>query len=105
MPESISVLDAPVVVIVVHQQGCGACEEYLPRFQNIAAKYARCIPHLVVDANDYPEAADALKIASTPTTLVLRHGRMTSRNLTGAAEDADIEKLFVAASRGMECTL
>jgi thiol-disulfide isomerase/thioredoxin len=105
MAEGISVLEAPVVVLVVHQEGCPACEEYLPRFQRIAERYARCIPHLVVDANVYPDAADALKVESTPTTLVLRHGRMTSRNLTGAAEDADIEKLFVAASRGMECVL
>lgn len=105
MGESISVLDAPVVVLVVHQEGCGACEEYLPRFQRIADRYSRCIPHLVVDANVYPEAADALKVDSTPTTLVLRHGRMTSRNLAGAAADEDIEKLFIAASRGTECAL
>lgn len=89
----------PVIVMVVSQEGCGACEEYLPRFAAIAAPYAQqglAIIHLDA-ADDRPEAQawmDQVKVESTPTTYVLRHrGRGGGVwKLEGGVDDATIKQ-------------
>ena len=72
-------------------QGCPACESYLPVFRKVAERYA--IPAFAVDSNAFPEAADKYKIKVTPTTLLLKWGRVTKR-FEGEGTTADVEKLF-----------
>jgi len=95
---------ARVVVIVFHQPGCGACDEYLPRFKRIAARYASCIPVVILDCTDerFVALADRFKIRNTPTTLAVRKPSGAIR-IDGSAPDAEIEQLFVAATRALSC--
>ena len=95
-----------VVIVVIGMKGCGACEEYIPRFQRIATRYAHCLPVRVLDAST-PEGAQVaarFRVEATPTTLILRkpHGQV---HYEGARDDAEIEGVFALAARGLSCEL
>lgn len=90
----------PVIIVVWGQEGCPACDEFIPRFRRVAKKWARCVPAVVVDAGAYTDAADSFRVQSTPTTMILRHGRKSLFLLDGATDDASIERLFAYASDG-----
>jgi thiol-disulfide isomerase/thioredoxin len=97
--------DARAVVIVVSQDGCGACEDYLPRFTKLAAPYAATLPMIHLDAADMrPEAQawmDQVKVESTPSTYVLRHNSIGGGvwRLEGSQDDATIEQTLKFASK------
>ena len=83
-----------VIVVVWAMPGCGACDDYLPRFlERVEALKARqvpfhvwvpgepiakgSIPVLLCDAASTDEAlqdlADKMKVTATPTTCVMTH--------------------------------
>jgi thiol-disulfide isomerase/thioredoxin len=100
---SVNIMQIPVAVIVWTQEGCPACEDYIPRFLQIAKRYERCLPILIVDVNRFPEAADAFGVMNTPTTFVSRYGQRSFRFLDGDVPEYAIESLFQAALRGLDC--
>ena len=84
--------------------GCGACAEYVPRFNRIAARYAHCIPVKILDAGtpEGAQVADRFHVNATPTTLILR--KPTGQvYYEGALDDAQIEHVFALAIRGLAC--
>lgn len=86
-----------VLVIVVSQEGCGHCEEYMPRFVRIAAAYPD-VAMMAMDANDDRDEAqrwmEQFKVESTPTTYVLRHHALGGGawRVEGAVDDATIAR-------------
>lgn len=97
-------IQANVVVVCVVMQGCGACHEFLPRFRRVAAKYARCVPSMIVNASDPKQAplADRFNVRVTPTTLILRRPVGQIR-LEGAVSNAELERAFMLAARALRC--
>jgi len=102
--------------MVFAMPGCGACDEYLPRFERLVKAYraqgvpfvlwrpGQAFPHgsipvLIYDAaaqNDEMQAfADRLGISATPTTVMM--GRSTTAKIEGAIENDHIERLLHAA--------
>jgi len=93
----------PVVVVVFVMSGCPACEEYLPRFQRIAAPYMQAgVPVLVYDAASEDQRiqslADRWGVEATPTTIVARHGPGMLKE-EGAIDDHGIKTLMDVAYR------
>lgn len=90
-------LNAPVLVIVVSQDGCGHCEEYLPRFERVAAQYPE-LAMMHLDANDSrPEMVswmEQFRLESTPTTYVMRHASRGGGawRVEGAVDDQTIAR-------------
>jgi len=98
-------IDYPLLIVVWGQEGCPACEEFTPRFRRIAAKYARCVPAVVVDAERFDSAANHYRIRATPTTMISRFGRRSLYSIEGTAPDDQVEALFQFAMHGMDCKL
>jgi len=95
---------ARVVVVVFKMAGCGACAEYVPRFQRIARAYAQCLPIWIIDANDprYAQLADRLRVSAVPATFALKRGSGVLR-LDGSSSDAEIVWLLDVAAREALC--
>lgn len=93
-----------VVVVCVVMEGCSACHEFLPRFRKIAAKYAHCIPAMVINASNSQQApiADRFRVRVTPTTLILRRPVGQIR-LEGAVSNAELGRAFMLAARALRC--
>ena len=91
---------SPVVIVLFTLDGCGACAEYKPRFQKLAAAANLPIPVIYADADDpkFSGLADRLKVEAVPVTFVLRRPRGLIR-LTGASTDAQITWLLNAAAQ------
>lgn len=92
--------NARVVVVVFTIDGCGACQEYKPRFQRIAKDYQRAVPIFMMDAND-PRSADLatrLNVTNVPVTFVLRKptGMIKAE---GSIPDSQIAWLLGVAAR------
>lgn len=90
---------APVVVVLVAQAGCGACEEYHPVFTAIAATYARAgLPFVQVDAADADVETQnwmsAMGVTSTPTVLVVKRYRGILGMLEGVSSPPDTRRLL-----------
>jgi thioredoxin-like negative regulator of GroEL len=90
----------PLVIVSWYQEGCPACEEFVPRLRAIAERYKACISTAILNANQYTEDADALFVRATPTTMILRYGRKSPYQI-GAVEDAEIEALYATVLRGL----
>lgn len=95
MREQLLVEDHPVMVLLFHMEGCPACAAFLPVFSRVAAQHPG-VPSLDVDCEDQPAAADYYEITMTPTTLLLRHGRVL-RRLEGEGTRQNAERLFAMA--------
>lgn len=96
--------DMPVAVIVWTQDGCPACEEYLPKFRNVALQYAKCMPVIVADVNAFPRAADVFRVSATPYTIITRYGqRGFAGFIDGDGSEERIRTLFAAAASGLDC--
>lgn len=87
-------------------EGCGACDEYLPRFKQIAAKYEHCLPIVILDATrpEHNAIADRYRVFETPTTLILRKPIGLVR-FVGALPSNEIERVFMLAIRGLSCEI
>ena len=95
--------ELPCAVICWTQEGCPACESYLPKFLAVAEKYKQCLPVLVVDVNLAPGAADAFGVQGTPLTVISRWGKRSFRFIDGDSSEQLIENLFFQATRGLDC--
>jgi thiol-disulfide isomerase/thioredoxin len=97
----INLANERVLVAVFVQEGCGACEEFLPRFRALADRYQRAgMPIVVYDAAAQdPELVawmDGYGVSATPTVLVLRRGPGWAR-YEGALPDKEIEDVLLGA--------
>jgi thioredoxin-like negative regulator of GroEL len=99
------ITDKPLVIAVWVMPGCGACEEYLPRFRQVAGRYSRCIPSVIIDATKNEEAANAFRVKATPTTMVVRNGRRGAFSIEGSADAERIEELYSYAFFGLDCKI
>jgi thioredoxin-like negative regulator of GroEL len=98
--------EMPVAVVVFTQEGCPACEEYMPKLLTVAEQYKGCLPVIVADVNKFPGAADVWRIQSTPSTLVVRYGRRGFAGfIDGDASQERIETLFAGAANGLDCAV
>lgn len=83
-------------VFVFAMEGCGACEEYLPRFKQIAGPYRRALPIGIYDVSKGGKPAqfgDKLGVRATPTTIVMdRRGHF--HRAVGALADRAIKQLL-----------
>lgn len=84
--------DFPVLVLLFGMEGCPACSAFLPVWRRAAAQHPG-VPSFAIDVDDRPDAADYYEVTLTPTTLLLRHGRVL-RRLEGEGTRANAEKLF-----------
>lgn len=85
----------PVLVLVFGMEGCPACSDYLPVFRRVAEKFPS-VPAYAIDCNKQSEVADRFKVRATPTTFLLKHGRVV-RRIEGEVGAAEIERLFRGA--------
>lgn len=93
----------PVIVVVWGMDGCPMCKEYIPRFRQVAERYAGCVPAGVFDTEEVDDHwIRMFEVEHVPCTMVLRYGRVTARR-NQAVEDRTIEHLFYLASQGQEC--
>lgn len=93
---------APVVVVLVEQDGCGACEEYHPTFVRVAQRYAAMgLPIVRIDANTEDAAAQAFMagqgVDSTPTVIAATLYRGPVAKLEGVTTDIETRRLFDVA--------
>lgn len=96
--------EMPVAIIVWTQEGCPACEEFMPKFMDIAQQYKGCLPVIIADVSMFPRAADLFRVQSTPTTLISRYGRRGFAGfIDGDAPEERIRNLFAAAVNGLDC--
>ena len=86
----------PLVIAIFHRASCGACDEFLPRARAVAARWP-CVPTALVNSQLNDGLAAGLQVYYTPTTFVLRHGRI-ARRLEGSADDETIEALYRGAA-------
>ncbi len=93
-------MPAQPAVFVFAMHGCGACEEYLPRFKQLAGPYRREVPIGIYDVSrGGREAAfgDKLGVRATPTTVVLdRRGKL--HRVIGAITNRAIKELLDRAA-------
>lgn len=92
--------NARVVVVVFTIDGCGACQEYKPRFRRIAQSYQKHVPIFMMDAND-PRSADLatrLDVTNVPATFVLRKPTGVIK-VEGSIPDSQIAWLLGVAAR------
>lgn len=89
-------------VFVFAQHGCPACENYVPRFQQLAAgaPFVTNVYDLASDdrANDFANKIIPGGVKAVPTTVVMtQSGKL--RTHTGALGNADIRRLLSEALR------
>ena len=103
--------NARVVVVVFAMKGCGACEEYAPRFERYVDHFRTNgvpfvwntmkpapgqIPVLLLDAASPDESiqafADKLKISATPTTCVMT--KFNTTKVEGALPNDEIHRIL-----------
>lgn len=82
----------PLCVAVFHRPDCPACTEFLPRARAVAQRWP-CVPTALLSTETNGPMSDALMVYATPTTFVLRHGRIEHR-IEGAASEAEVEALY-----------
>ena len=109
-----------VLLVVFGMPGCGACDEFVPKFlQQVEAYKQRGVPFRVISASDkkvepgeipvmlYDAAADneglqdfadKLGISATPTTCMLTRWSGTTK-IEGAISPAEVDGLLQAAVR------
>lgn len=98
--------EMPVAIIVWTQDECYGCEEYKPKFMQVAQEYQGCLPVIIADVDRFPAAADAFQITSTPTTIITRYGqRGFGGFISGDAPIERIRRLFTQAVAGLNCSV
>lgn len=88
-------------VFVFHQQGCPACADYLPRFQQLAAGAPYPIGFYDLASNDRGNDLInklAPNVRGVPTTVVMtRSGKLKAH--VGALGNAQIQRVLQSALR------
>jgi len=88
-----------ITVAVFHQEGCGHCEEYLPRFVRASEKFPD-VPYVLCDLGKRKAEryAEQFNVRLTPTTMILRaDGR--HEVFEGALSDVAIDIVFLKAQK------
>ena len=90
---------SPVLVVYVEQEGCGACEEYLPIFEKMAAPYAqRGLPIIKLDAGSTDPDAQAFMnrhgVEATPTVIAATLYRGPVGRLEGVSTEVETRRLL-----------
>lgn len=98
-------IDYPVIIVVWTQEGCPACEEFLPVWRPIAEAWQNCVPSVAVKCDDYKIAADYYRVQNTPTAMIMRYGRPSWKKLQGAVTAEEIKAFYETAAVGMDCQL
>jgi hypothetical protein len=114
-----------VIVAVFTMAGCGACEEYKPRFRRVVQEMGlpvfdvgkgrlpdptalsrTCLPVYTIDCDDkqFGNWAEHLNVHATPSTYVLRRPRGVLK-LEGSIPDEQVKWLLGKALRGLTCEL
>lgn len=93
---------APVLVVLVVQEGCGACDEYKPIFEKIAEPYAkRGLPIYKLDAGSEDPDAQAFMnrhgVESTPTVIAATLYRGPVARLEGVSSEYETRQLLDVA--------
>lgn len=93
---------SPVVVVLIEQEGCGACEEYHPIFEQAAARYAQMgLPIIKMDAGTQdPESVRFMNVhgvQSTPTVIAATLFRGPVGRLEGVSTLAETQRMFEVA--------
>ena len=88
--------EAPVAVVLVEQEGCGACEEFHSVFVELATPYAEAgLPILRLDANSQDPTAQAFMarhgVQATPTLLLVPKYAYAIK-LDGAQDAASVKQ-------------
>lgn len=94
--------EAPIVIVFIAQEGCGACEQYHPVFMQAAAPYARAgLPFVQVDAAHADVEAQnwmsLMGVTATPTVLVVKRYRGIIAKLEGASDPVSTRRLLDTA--------
>lgn len=91
-------------MLVFVQDGCGACHEYMRRFDRVAPPYHQNGRGIPIQVGDLASEAAAMRLAerfdieATPTTIgITRTG--TTIKLVGAVETKHIRQMFENVSR------
>lgn len=90
--------ETPITVAVFYQDGCGHCEEYLPRFVRTAEEKFPDVPHVLCDVgkSSSEQHAERFGVKLTPTTMILRpDGRHEA--FEGVQSDVGIDIIFLKA--------
>ena len=87
----------PVLVLMFGMQGCPACDSFLPRFRDVAARHPAVVAY-AVDSSKVEAAADRFRVRATPTTVLLSFGRQADR-VEGEASERRLERMFESAER------
>lgn len=79
------------------QEGCGACEAFLPTFNRVADRYRRSFPIHVYDLakadHHVRNFANTMMVRATPTTIVLDSTKHLHR-IEGAAGAREVDQLL-----------
>lgn len=86
----------PVTVVDCYTTWCGPCKVLAPAFAKLGEKYAGHAAFAKVNIESVGEVATVLNIASIPTVLVFKNGRIADR-----VEGADIAKIGAAVARAV----
>lgn len=96
----------PVAILVWTQEGCPACDQFMPKFLEIAKEYSGCLPIIVANVEQFPGAADVFRVQSTPTAMITRYGRRGFAGFfEGDASEERIRSLFSSAANGLDCAI
>lgn len=90
-------MSTPAIFVFI-QAGCGACHDYMPRFERVKARY----PNVVVGVYDIAQNnakvqhfAEALGVRATPTTVV-QTAAGAHRRYVGSLPVDQIGQLFAS---------
>jgi len=84
----------PVTVIDCYTTWCGPCKILAPAFAKLAEKHSGHAAFAKVNIENVGEVATVLNIASIPTILVFKNGRIADR-----VEGADMAKIQMMVAR------
>lgn len=88
-----------VIVAVFHQDDCGHCEEYIPRFEAVAGKFPDVSYVLAnIDSKQGAAYVEKFGVRLTPTTMILRKGGKSEMH-EGQLSDLAIEIIFLKAKQ------
>jgi thioredoxin-like negative regulator of GroEL len=82
-------------VFVFAMHGCGACEEYVPRFERVVRQLGVRYPigrYDIAKDRRASELATRLNVQATPTTVVMTGGKL--HKYVGAVDDAKIRQIL-----------
>jgi len=87
------------VIVEFWATWCGNCRRVAPDVAALGAEFAGSVQLVMVDADENPELVGRFGVSSTPTFVVLDHGR-TVTTMVGAQPAAVLRGLFEAARAG-----